>query len=88
MIRNSVINLTSDFITDADNLLQAKKGNNLLPSRKPLGDKTVNEKSPLKITEKMQKEKEIPTVLPNFANDDLWADFCSYKDVKGNLNLY
>lgn len=83
IFRNSTVIIISNCIIDADKLLQAKKSNSLLLSRKPLGDKTDNEKSPLKTTEKAQKEIKIPT----FADDDLWADVCSYKDIEGNLSL-
>lgn len=78
---------------DSDNLLQAKKSG-LAPTRKPLGDKAVNERSPSKTTEKTKKgSKELhavkgktavsPKISPKFHDNELLADICSYEDVEG-----
>lgn len=72
-------------------MLQAKKGGSLAPPRKPLGDKAVNEISPQKTAENLQKGKKLSLkvatpkfkVSPKLDDSDLWADVCSYKDVEG-----
>lgn len=70
--------------SDSDNLLQAKRTGGLGSARKPLQDKAVNERN----VDRFLKNKDLKTVKtpsPKVEPNDLWADICSYKEMRGDV---